>query len=40
MAGAFGKNNGGSTNINSKLLKSPMSPKMTPKGGGKKMSGK
>jgi hypothetical protein len=40
MAGKFGKSNGGGANINSKLLKSPMSPKMTPKGGGKSLAGK
>lgn len=38
--GGFGKSGGGKGSISSKLLSSPMSPKMTPKGGGKKMSGK
>lgn len=36
--GGFGKAHGGATSINSKLVNSPMSPKMAPKGG--KVSGK
>ncbi len=38
--GKFGKNHGGADGITTKLLHSPMSKKMTPKGGGKALSGK
>lgn len=37
---SFGKSGGGSEGMSSKLLHSPMSKKMTPKGGGKQLSGK
>ena len=38
--GKFGKSGGGQTGLSSKLLQSPMSPGMTPKGGGKTLRGK
>ena len=38
--GKFGKSGGGKGGLHSKLLSSPMSPGMTPKGGGKQLGGK
>lgn len=38
--GKFGKSGGGKGGLHSRLLSSPMSPGMAPKGGGKSLHGK